>query len=427
VFSIPHLIGSSISSVVLLAILPLPMAGLASRGLMLFSLLFAFAYFSYRKDLILGVMPVVMSILGYIMFCGVGSYLALDPTAAYADLLRQIAIIIWMLTSAVALSSANVRAGFAAGCAIVVFVGSCIIIFGYFLLGGGFGGEGQVDFKYLFFEVYGINPNPLSFVIACAYIISSQIFVRAGTFVRLANALVAWSAIYISGSRATMICFIFSYILFHLYNRIGGARLLLSLFGLLLIGVLGVAYYISARGYVDAYLQGMIISDGRIGLWLTGLLQFMESPYFGLGAESWLGQIWRFQFLMFDAEVGLYDGLVGGGYHNSYITHLAERGIFATVMLIYCYSWILYRIFRAYFFNSNGNLGAGKAIALKAICIVFVMLGLRGFLENGGILGYANSSVDFIAYALLAYALGLLQDARRDGTGIAVLGKSSLV
>ena len=151
------------------------------------------------------------------------------------------------------------------------------------------------------------------------------------------------------------------------------------------------------------------ISEGRTVAWSVAWSKFLERPLSGYGYESWQD----------DLAARLAGGeyfhtstslIANGGYHNQYITLLAEEGLVGFLpamaivgMLLRCCRWLAWRT-------------SIPTISRQVILLGCLFLLLRAAVEVPGLFGYANDPADYLAYCCVAVVVSRMsveEDSRR--------------
>jgi O-antigen ligase len=136
-------------------------------------------------------------------------------------------------------------------------------------------------------------------------------------------------------------------------------------------------------------------TEGRWHLWSAGLQKFAERPLSGYGYESWRDDL----VSRLPGETGLTLALsrkFGGGYHNEYISILAEEGLIgmtAAVLII----WLL---LRSSWLLAFRQWTAVPASQWPLFACLFLLL--RANFEVPGLFGYGQDPVDYLSYILAA-------------------------
>jgi O-antigen ligase len=153
----------------------------------------------------------------------------------------------------------------------------------------------------------------------------------------------------------------------------------------------------------------VIISEGRTVAWSVAWSKFLDKPLSGYGYESWRDDL---ASRLAGGEYFHTSGslIAEGGYHNQYITLLAEEGLVGFVpamaivfMLLRCCRWL------------------AKRTSIPAISRYMILLGclfmlLRASVEVPGLFGYADDPADYLAYCFVAVVvsrMSLHEDRRR--------------
>ena len=180
--------------------------------------------------------------------------------------------------------------------------------------------------------------------------------------------------------------------------RASGCVTLLLLAGAILVSV----FTIDSRKMVT-------ISEGRTVAWSVAWSKFLEKPLSGYGYESWrddlASRLAGGEY--FHTSTSL---IANGGYHNQYITLLAEEGLVGFVpamaivcMLLRCCRWLAWRT-------------SIPAISRHMILLGCLFMLLRAAVEVPGLFGYANDPADYLAYCFLAVVVSRMsqhEDRRR--------------
>jgi O-antigen ligase len=130
-------------------------------------------------------------------------------------------------------------------------------------------------------------------------------------------------------------------------------------------------------------------------LWSVGIQKFVERPLFGYGYESWRDDL----VSRLPGEYGLTFDLaknLGGGYHNEYISLLAEEGLIG-VLAASLILWLLMRSTWLLAFRRWATVGTRQWALLACLFLL-----LRANVEVPGLFGYAQEPADYLAYVFLA-------------------------
>lgn len=252
----------------------------------------------------------------------------------------------------------------------------------------------------------GFPLNPISFTAFFMYLIGLCLAPpRALTW--CAGVFVFAVSSFLTGSRAPLAILFVSALVATALHWLGARSFLLRVSGyvtlLLLTGaILASVYTVDSRKMVT-------ISEGRTVAWSVAWSKFLEKPLTGYGYESWRD----------DLTARLAGGeyfhtsntlMKDGGYHNQYITLLAEEGLVGFVpamaivcMLLRCCRWLAWR-------------ASIPAISRYMILLGGLFMFLRAAVEVPGLFGYANDPADYLAYCFVAVVvsrMSLNEDRRR--------------
>jgi hypothetical protein len=137
------------------------------------------------------------------------------------------------------------------------------------------------------------------------------------------------------------------------------------------------------------------LSEGRWDVWSVALTKFTERPVFGYGYVSWRDDLAS----RLPGEYKLTNQMaehIVGGYHNEFLTSLAEQGLVGTaavagifLFMLRC-GWLL--AYRRWITWHNGRWAL----------FVAILVVLHSNLEVSGLFGYAQDPADYLAYGFLA-------------------------
>lgn len=158
-------------------------------------------------------------------------------------------------------------------------------------------------------------------------------------------------------------------------------------------GALGIVLWTSRSE--DIFRTMSKASEGRWDVWSVALTKFTERPIFGYGYLSWRDDLvsrlpGEYKMTRQIAE------MVAGGYHNEFMTALAEQGIFGFAAVASMFLFMLRSGWRLAF----GNWSTWKHGQWALFAGIFLVL--RATVEVPGLFGYAQEPADFIAFAFVA-------------------------
>jgi O-antigen ligase len=134
-------------------------------------------------------------------------------------------------------------------------------------------------------------------------------------------------------------------------------------------------------------------SEGRWDFWYVAVQKFSERPLIGYGYES-------FQDDLVSRVPGFYRWrgfqTHPGGYHNEYLTALAEQGLIGFVALAVLFGFLIKCGWQLAFHKWCS--WRNKQWAL--FCVIFLVI--RAGVENGGLFGYNREPADFLGFIFLA-------------------------
>ena len=178
--------------------------------------------------------------------------------------------------------------------------------------------------------------------------------------------------------------------------------------------VLGLVAAIAWGTQVITFRQMSAATEGRWDFWCVAWQKFTERPLMGYGFDSWRDDL--VSRLPGQYRLTSYDAInLAGGYHNEYLTLLAEQGLagFFPVMALFIFllscSWKL--AFRRPATWTNGQWALFGCLFLL----------LRGGVEAPGLFGYGQEPADYLAFIFLAIVVSRLsveEDYMRSACGL---------
>jgi O-antigen ligase len=136
-------------------------------------------------------------------------------------------------------------------------------------------------------------------------------------------------------------------------------------------------------------------TEGRSHLWPVGIRKFQERPLFGFGYESWRDDLVSRLPGEYDLTLDLAQKF-GGGYHNQYISVLAEEGLIGGLAA----ALILCLLLRSCWLLAFRRWAAVEMHQWPLFACLFLLL--RANIEVPGLFGYAQEPADYLAYVFLA-------------------------
>lgn len=244
-------------------------------------------------------------------------------------------------------------------------------------------------------EMAGIPLNSVAFTAVLSYV-AGLCLIRTNWFLILIGIPLFLTCSIFTGSRAPLVI------------------LGVSVFALLCINGLRskllMPWVLTAVLALTAALSGLTIiilssdkdltaaTEGRWHLWSVGLRKFTERPLFGYGYESWRDDLVSRLPGEYDLTFDLAKSL-GGGYHNEYVSVLAEEGLIG-LMAAGLIVWLLVRSSWLLAFRPWAAVHTKQWPLFAALFML-----LRANFEVPGLFGYGQDPVDYLAYVLVAIIL----------------------
>ncbi len=335
----------------------------------------------------------------------VDSLLATEITRALQNSLRVLFLLVFCLILARAFRHPATRRAFGIGALV-----SCLLLSAYILgcyvsfLGTAMPTyESTRIFKATVAHALGVSLNPLGFSTAF-FCMLAACTLRSSWILNSTLAIVICMCSVFTGSRTPLALMIVSFFLVAVIELCRSKPTFRSICLFVLLPVLVALCGFELRDGIDMH-RWSIITEGRTDLWTAAWAKFTERPLTGYGADSWADDL-------ISRLPGFYEvtnQLVqyhAGGYHNAYLTLLAEEGIFV-------FAFALYMLGCAYHTITQSS-GSSRQDRTRRFLLLFAFafLVLRGFIEVPGLFGYGEDPAEFASYALLALIVSSECEAR---------------
>jgi O-antigen ligase len=338
----------------------------------------------------------------------VPSLTATDPARAFKDLLKLVLLFAVGLAMARGLRHGRTARAFGYG----MLIGSAatvVLILSAYIRHMGLTlptYEGLRILKEVLAKGEGFPLNPISFTALFMYLIGLCL-APARTLTWCLGVFVFAVTSFLTGSRAPLGILLMSVLvatgLHQLRARSFVLRVSACLILLLLTGaIVASVFTVDSRKMVT-------ISEGRTVVWSVAWSKFVERPLSGHGYESWrddlASHIAGGEYFHTSGSI-----IANGGYHNQYITLLAEEGLVGFVpamaivcLLLRCCRWLAWRT-------------SIPAVSRHMILLGCLFMLLRAAVEVPGLFGYANDPADYLAYCFVAVVVSRMsvhEDRRR--------------
>ena len=261
----------------------------------------------------------------------------------------------------------------------------------------------------------GVPLNTIAFAAVFSYMMGLSLLRPSLRLVLLGIPLVVISTIF-TGSRAPVVILGASVFVLLCINGLRSRSIFKRLSTLAVALLAATAFIVVTSLASDADLNHA--SEGRTHLWSAGLQKFTERPLFGFGYESWRDDLVSRLPGEYDLTFDLAKSL-GGGYHNEYISVLAEEGLigaFGAGLII----WLLLRSGWLLAFRKWATVHSQEWPLFAAIFLL-----LRANFEVPGLFGYGQDPVDYLAYLFLAIVLSRFSMEEDYARQLSLAGRSA--
>jgi O-antigen ligase len=161
------------------------------------------------------------------------------------------------------------------------------------------------------------------------------------------------------------------------------------------LAIMGLLAAIIWGSRVITFKQMSDATEGRWDFWSVAWQKFTERPLMGYGFDSWRDDL--VSRLPGEYRLTSYDAInIAGGYHNEYLTLLAEQGLVGLFPVMALFIFLLRCSWKLAFARSatwrNGQWALFGCLFLL----------LRGAIEAPGLFGYGQEPADYLAFIFLA-------------------------
>lgn len=348
----------------------------------------------------------------YILAGGLSAIFSPRPELGFIDAGRQAFIALMSLAMLIHFRRADECRSYRRYLALPAVLGAATIVGGFLLVKGVPTPENLSDlaaFKFEMDERYGVNPNPLSFAVLLAFVLSWCERGRERPWWFLPYVTFVLTSIVLSGARTSLVVLVGALVFVRLLRQppsgIKGFFAILAI----LVGVLLALVLVSYQDFGEALFWLSDVTTGRSELWGAALAKFVERPLLGWGAMTWDLDLPHY-LTLYSSEMTRFEDLGSGAFHSAYLTQLAEKGLLGFGVEMAIVGYLMLASLRLYW---QRDLLSGEDSRIAVIAPTWtILLLLRGFSEQGGLLGYANAGVDFIAYAGAALILSTYSRCR---------------
>lgn len=389
-----------------LVIVPGSILGSLARGLMILASLITLAGLSSSGWRVKWVELRWAGLCALYIFAGIFSAIfSPRPEAGFLDAGRQAFIAVMSVAMMIYLRKPENSQTYRHLLTLPALFGAATLIGGFLLVMGFPTPEKIADlaaFKFEMDERFGVNPNPLSFAVLLVFVLSwrERGKMRPWWFIPYVCAVLL--SIMLSGARTSLVVLAGAAALAWLLRRPPSRALVFVGVLVVLIGVITASTLLGDQDLAETLYWLSDITTGRSELWGAALAKFAERPLLGWGAFTWDMDLPQY-LTLYSSDMGRFEGLASGAFHNAYLTQLAEKGLLGLGLEILILAYVL-RASLLLHWGRNWLSGEDRRIANIAPTWSLLLV-LRGFSEQGGLLGYANAGVDFIAYAGVALIL----------------------
>lgn len=385
--------------------LPIPYAGLVSRGMLLVAVSGGFS----RLGLLRRVEARWIVLLGlYLMASATSLLFSIDMSLSLMDFARQIYIVVFSILLVLTLRRSSARTELAAGMLLPTLLGIAVILYLFQTRGWGFSTDELHTFKA---SVSASDPslamNPIAGLFVLTFLASMPVSFRFRHLTWLFIAIF-FPVLVLTGARSTIVALPSAVLLFMIVRVLWRMPLFPRLIAIAFLITLSIAVCVSIRIPSIPIESLDKATTHRVYLWEAALERFSSHYWFGAGADTWRLDLatvlpaepqWVSRALL---------QLSSGAYHNAYLAFLAERGLVVSIPALLFLWFVLRSAFRVYAHRKMfAPVDRGLA-QLAPTMVLFIMVRQLG--ECSGLLGYAEGTTDFASFVVASLVIALAAD-----------------
>jgi O-antigen ligase len=245
----------------------------------------------------------------------------------------------------------------------------------------------------------GIPLNAVPFAAILSYF-SAFCFMPGSKPLYFLGVIICGVSTLFTGSRAPVAVVGASVLALALIAAIRSNKLAVRIWGIFCLLVCVTAATIVVRNAATRDIDKL--SEGRLDLWSVAWQKFLEKPWIGNGFDSWDDDLVSRLPGEYKMTSVIAKNVQGGGYHNEYLTMLAEQGLAGTIPALYFFGFVFVTCWKlAFRRSSTWRYGSWPLF----VCIVILA---RACVEVPGLFGYANEPSDYLCFLFVAIAVSRL-------------------
>lgn len=238
----------------------------------------------------------------------------------------------------------------------------------------------------------GVPLNPIAFTSVFSYVSGVCLLPRNRLLLILGPPLI-WVSSALTGSRAPVAVLLASGLVLLISNGLLSRRPMWR--GVAFVGITVAAVLFATGCQILTFRDMSEATEGRWDLWSVAWQKFLEHPFLGSGFESWrddlasrLPGVYEFTSLFESSDFV-------GGYHNEYLTLLAEQGLIGFFPVMAFFLLLLWCSTKLAF--ANWVTWANRQWALLGCLFLMV----RAAFETPGLFGYGQEPADYLAFCFV--------------------------
>ena len=241
-------------------------------------------------------------------------------------------------------------------------------------------------------EKAGIPLNAVPFTSVFSFLAGMSL-VSANRFLWLLGFGLFVVSSFLTGSRTPLALLLLSALMLVLFKGVQSRSLITRFFAYTAAAVVPLGLLLLSLQLPFKHMS--LITEGRWDLWSVALRKFAEQPLLGSGYDSWHDDLASMLPGAYPLTSYMAKNIIGG-YHNEYLSLLAEQGLVGFVPAMVLVSVLMYWCWKCAFRRWSSTNSS------QWVLFTCIFLLLRAGLEIPGLFGDGSEPADFLAYIFVA-------------------------
>jgi O-antigen ligase len=238
----------------------------------------------------------------------------------------------------------------------------------------------------------GIPLNAIAFTSVFSYI-CGMCLIRGNSALWLLGSVLIVVSSTLTGSRAPVVILLASALALLILNQLFSSSLVRRVLAYVGIAFMAQLMVVGWQSVSFKEMSGM--TEGRWDLWSVAWQKFLERPALGYGFESWRDDLLS-RIPDVPTNFTYTPDRFAGGYHNEYLTLLAEQGLIGFCPAMTLFGFLLLCSWKL----ANRRLATWKNGQWALFGCLFLLL--RACIEAPGLFGYGQEPADYLAFLFVS-------------------------